>query len=172
MPPRFRLSLFRAVGDWFRRPSPPARRPAVPVAPDLQLQGLWSAVKAQYFPDVAVLDEYRVTWSRRRQRRVLASCNVRHLAVHVAQELAYPALECWLEPLLFHEMCHAVIGREVERKRGRRCWHGAEFKALVSRHPRTEDLEQWIKQGGWRHAVRSHRAKLSAARRPKRVCNA
>ena len=130
---------------------------------------LWRALHSQYFPEAAEVDQYTVCWSTRRQRRVLASCHIEQREVHVAKELSTPAYQRWLAPVLYHEMCHAVLGAGVSRKRGKRAWHGKEFKTLVRRHPLTHELETWIKNGGWTSAVRSDRARAAAAQRRRRA---
>lgn len=90
---------------------------------------------------------------------MLASCNISQRRVTVARELNYANLQHWFEPLLFHEMCHAVLADTIKAHLGRRPWHGAEFKALESRHPQVAALHKWMKEGGWKHAVRSDRAR-------------
>jgi SprT-like family len=120
--------------------------------PAESLEILWKRLQEQYFPERRDLEKYDVRWSSRPQRRVLASCQLRRRRVVVARELYPPQYQEWLEPLLFHEMCHAVLGI-LPNHNGRRAWHGAEFKALVKRHHRTEELELWIETGGWREAV-------------------
>jgi hypothetical protein len=165
------LSLIRNIAAWLMPAARPARglsRPkAVRSAPDLQQ--LWRTLREEYFPECRHIDEFVVTWSKRRQKRVLASCNIRRRVVHVAQELAPQELEGWLSPLLHHEMCHAALGEKIERRGRKRCWHGREFKRLAARHPLNGSLERWIRGGGWLSAVRSHRSRASAALRRKRA---
>jgi hypothetical protein len=62
-------------------------------------------------------------------------------------------------------MCHAALGKGVERKNGKRLWHGPEFRALEARHPKSAELDGWIKSGGWRRAVRSDRSRNTALKR-------
>lgn len=85
--------------------------------------------------------------------------------MRVARELDAPQHARWLPPLLYHELCHAVLGPDVARKQGKRCWHGKEFRALERRHPEIPALDRWIKEGGWRSAVLSARARAAAAKR-------
>ncbi|MBX7138817.1 MAG: SprT-like domain-containing protein [Oligoflexia bacterium] len=118
-----------------------------------------------YFPELPQLRDYTVRWSRRRQKRVLATCNISRLIVSVAKELSYPDRIEWLEPLLYHEMCHAVLKPQSLRHRGRTRWHGPEFRALERRHPKIAELDRWIAEGGWRAAVRQARARQSVQRR-------
>jgi hypothetical protein len=141
------------------------RRTQAPAISDPQLLALWQRLQAEYFPERADLLQYTVFWSNRAQRRVLGSCHMRSQRVRVARELQ--ALDCqeWLEPLLYHEMCHAVIGLGVERSSKGRAWHGATFRALERRHPRVAALDVWIRSGGWAKAVRSARAKRTWEKR-------
>ena len=73
--------------------------------------------------------------------------------------MQHPECTGVLEALLYHELCHAVLG-PLPVVRGRRAVHGREFRALERRHPAIPALDAWIKQGGWRTAVR--RAKQQA----------
>ena len=96
------------------------------------------------------------------QKRVLASCNIHRRRILVAQELNNSSTSQWLEPILYHEMCHAVIGHGVALSpSGKRQWHGKEFKELEARHPQIKALDSWIRSGGWAKAVRSHRSKVA-----------
>jgi hypothetical protein len=126
---------------------------------DPGLKGLWLEVRQDFFPARPDLDEYIVTWSRRRQRRVLASCNIRLRKVLVARELNHPPCTKWLRPLLYHEMCHAYLGEKIEKRGGKRAWHGKEFRSLEARHPEIPLLDEWIRSGGWRSAVLSERSR-------------
>jgi SprT-like family len=123
------------------------------------LVGLWRAIRFVYFPERPDIDQYAVVWSRRRQKRVLATCNIQSQKVIVAQELNDSIFYEWLSPILYHEMCHAYFGKEVPRENGKRAWHGRQFRLLERRHPRIPELDIWIKTGGWRYAVRRHRGK-------------
>ncbi len=140
-----------------KRRRAPRKVQALPES-DSSLKMLWCELRLHYFPDRPELDEYTVFWSNRRQKRVLGSCSIQKKAVRIAKELADPLHARWLSPLLYHEMCHAALGILPRGLRGKRAWHGNEFKALVARHPDTRELEQWIYQGGWRKAVRRNRA--------------
>ncbi len=119
----------------------------------------WSNLIKAYFPDREDLLTYKVGWSRRRQKRTLASCNVRARRISVAREMSLPQCAEYMAPLLYHEMCHAVLGDKVARAGSKRMWHGPQFRSLESRHPGIRNLDLWIKQGGWSQAVRSYRAK-------------
>jgi len=132
------------------------------------LERIWYQLSMEYFPNHPELPLYRVFWSPRQQKRVLASCDMLGKRVRVARELARPEYESFLSPLLYHEMCHAVIGRDVERRNGARLWHGPQFKALEARHPGSAVLQQWIAEGGWATAVRRDRAFAAAQRRRQR----
>ena len=129
---------------------------------DEALYEKWCTIRRQFFPDMDELDKYIVRWSPRCQKRVLASCNIHRRRILVAQELNNSSTSQWLEPILYHEMCHAVIGHGVALSpSGKRQWHGKEFKELEARHPQIKALDSWIRSGGWAKAVRSHRSKVA-----------
>lgn len=154
------LSLF----DLFTRNKPSAQektemRPvARSASSDPDLLAIWQDLRRRWFPEREDLEYYTVRWSNRPQKRTLACCNVYAKRVTVARELRYPALSCWLSPLLYHEMCHAYLGELIDKRTNRRRWHGPEFRQLERRNPAICDLDRWIKQGGWAEAVRSDRA--------------
>lgn len=129
---------------------------------DGELLKLWISLREVYFPDRIDIDSYQVYWSSRKQKRVLASCNIKRRCICVARELNDPSHEKWLSPLLYHEMCHAIIGEGVAKSGRKKLWHGAEFKRLEARHPEICTLDRWMRTGGWLHAVRSDRARRSA----------
>lgn len=133
------------------------------------LQSVWQALREEFFPDRSDLDDYTISWSSRPQKRVLASCNIRHRRVIVARELFEPAACRWVSPVVFHEMCHAVLGESVTTTTGRRLWHGREFRNLEALHPDIPALNLWIKSGGWAMAVRSYRAKAAWKKRSEKV---
>ena len=147
-----------------RSTTPRPRRASISVS-DAQLVSIWTALRAHYFPERADLDSFLVCWSTRPQKRTLASCNIRRRKVVVASELRSDLHRRWLSPLLYHEMCHAVLGDTIGRRGGKRAWHGAEFKALERRNPEIAELDAWIRSGGWRHAVRSARSRAAWAAR-------
>ncbi len=123
---------------------------------------LWLNLRREFFPEHPDVDNYVVTWSTRPQRRVLASCNIRRRRIVVAQELFEPSATRWIAPVLYHEMCHAVIGEGVHLSQsGKRLWHGRQFRQLEALHPDIEAMNAWIATGGWAMAVRSHRARRS-----------
>lgn len=147
--------------------SGPSRRPRMRRGRtnDEFLHTVWRSLRSEFFPDHAHIDSYTVTWSARPQKRVLASCNIRAQRVVVARELFEPSAARWIAAVLYHEMCHAVIGESVRVSRaGKRQWHGAEFRALEARHPDIPALNAWIATGGWAMAVRSNRARRGRAR--------
>ncbi len=113
---------------------------------------LWTSIRMQYFPDREDLDDYKVVWSGRRQTSSLASCNVERKRVQVAAAMKRPESIPFLEPLLYHEMCHAFLG-QPKIVNGRRIMHGKDFKDLEKKHPGIAELDQWIKAGGWKDAV-------------------
>jgi hypothetical protein len=157
------LKVFRQIELLFpvrsTRPKPRIRRAA---NNDEFLHTLWKTLRSEFFPEHEQVDQYTVVWSSRPQKRVLASCNIRARRVVVARELFEPSASRWIAPVLYHEMCHAVIGEQVHRSRsGKRLWHGAQFRRLEARHPDIAALNVWISTGGWTMAVRSNRARLA-----------
>lgn len=126
------------------------------------LKIIWDKLNDDYFPEYN-LHNYRLEWSSRRQKRTLASCNVKKRVVRVASELNYYEHHKWLSPLLYHEMCHAVMAEGLIDENGhlkhKIRWHGKDFKALERAHPLYYDFNFWIKHGGWSKAIRSARTK-------------
>lgn len=125
----------------------------------VMLKELWCKIRTSYFSERPDLDHYRVVWSSRKQKRTLAACFLETKTVRVAQELKHPDGQVWLEPILYHEMCHAYLGKCGMKRGERRCWHGKEFKALERRHPAITALDEWIRSGGWSNVVRLWRKK-------------
>ncbi|MCB0359918.1 MAG: SprT-like domain-containing protein, partial [Bdellovibrionales bacterium] len=121
-----------------------------------ELSALWSKLRQRYFPDRNDLDSYQVVWSSRRHTGTLASCSTDKRRVRVAGILNCEDAHEILEPLIYHEMCHAVLGGPIIRG-GRRIFHGAEFKALERQHPEIKKLNAWIKAGNWERLVRSQK---------------
>ena len=166
---RFKLQtvfpFFKSRSNRSHRAQSRKRRatPTIVLAPELTQ--LWHSLRMDFFPEAPALDDYVIGWSTRRQRRTLASCEVRRHIVRVAKELKDPLFGPYLEPLLYHEMCHAALGTEVGYYRGKRAWHGPRFKALEKRHPGIRTLDAWIKGGGWSYAVRRARALEANGRR-------
>lgn len=136
------------------------KRPSEP-----KLLAIWDELASSYFPYDSVLNEYTIFWSNRAQKRTLASCNLECKRILVARELNYEKYEYWLEPLIYHEMCHAVLGLDVKKVNGKKQWHGKDFKNLESKHPLMYEFETWIKAGGWAKCVRSDRAIRAHAKR-------
>lgn len=125
---------------------------------DAQLVEIWNLLRLRYFPESANLTNYRVTWSNRKHTATLATCNTEKQRVRIAATLQAPQWQWTLEPLIYHEMCHAYLGKP-EIRRGRRIVHGKAFRTLERRHPLIQTLDQWIKDGGWTAAVRASRRK-------------
>jgi hypothetical protein len=121
------------------------------------LLATWKGLRSQYFPGRADLDSYSVNWSGRRQRRVLASCNLLQRRVLVARELFQPSACRWINAVLYHELCHAAIGGDIAVKGGKRRWHGPQFRELERRHPDIEAMYAWIRAGGWAMTVQGFR---------------
>lgn len=126
---------------------------------DGDLQTIWTQLISQYFPSEQTLNCYQIKWSDRKQKRCLASCNPRRRKVLVARALANPSYAHILPPLLYHEMCHAVIGAP-KKINGRNSFHGREFKTIEKRHPDIQRLNLWIKNGGWANAKRAYTRSL------------
>lgn len=138
-----------------------------PQSQKLENQLLNSILKSlilEFFPDRTDLLDYQIAWSSRRQKRTLASCNLKARRILVAKELSNLDYHRFLPALIYHELCHAVLGYSVRSEKGKSRWHGKEFKALEQRHPEIRLLNIWIREGGWRQAVRRHRAKFSATK--------
>lgn len=130
-----------------------------------QLKKIWYELQQQWFSERTNLLCYQISWSVRPQKRTLAVCYNRQQKVIVARELNYTQHSVWLKPLLYHEMCHAVLEDNVSRDGRGKAWHGREFKALEARHPLTPLFKAWIAAGGWQRAIRSDRSKRAAAKR-------
>ncbi|RMG45490.1 MAG: hypothetical protein D6719_00225 [Candidatus Dadabacteria bacterium] len=160
--PLFPTDTFKSIIKRIRRPAP--QSPPDQLS-NRALKDVWLRLRKRYFPGRPDIDEYQVVWSRRAQKRTLASCNIESKRVTVARELNYKEHFIWLEPLLFHEMCHAYLEDRISGKNGKIAWHGKEFKALEKLHPGSRRLDQWIKKGGWSSAVRSDRAKRAHIKR-------
>lgn len=135
---------------------------------DPHLTAIWRNLVQRYFPQCGHLHDYELYWSPRQQRRVLASCCPARKRINVAKELNDPRWHEFLEPLLYHELCHAVIGENGSSTSGKWRWHGRQFRELESRHPDIQKLNAWIEGGGWNRAVRSSRAKVAWAKRRSR----
>ncbi|NLF25578.1 MAG: SprT family zinc-dependent metalloprotease [Deltaproteobacteria bacterium] len=123
------------------------------------LQQIWDNLIDNYFPEQKQLTSYTVAWSKRRQKRTLASCSVSRRRISVARELNHPACQALLEPLLYHELCHAYLAQFKYLR------HGKRFQTLEALHPKMRELQDWIQTGGWAKAVRSDRARRAHARR-------
>ncbi|RMD87460.1 MAG: hypothetical protein D6808_01375 [Candidatus Dadabacteria bacterium] len=126
---------------------------------DTALRLIWENLVERFFPTHQELYSYTIIWSNRNQKRTLASCSIERKIVRVAKELNHPKFFGWVEPLLYHEMCHAVLKDNVYSINSRKQWHGPQFKALEKRHPLCAKLDEWIRSGGWLSAIRSHRSR-------------
>ncbi|MCI5064650.1 SprT-like domain-containing protein [bacterium] len=160
--PRSRRSQLKSGSS---RRSGNKQRRTQKLASDPELAEIWSALIELYFPERRDLLRYTVIWSKRNQIRTLASCNIDSCRVRVARELNFPEHTEWLSPLLYHEMCHAVLGTSIRQPGEKTRWHGPEFRKLERRHPAIPAFDRWVKGGGWTKAVRSHRAKQAHQRR-------
>jgi hypothetical protein len=115
----------------------------------------WNKLVDTYFPNNQDLKDYKVVWSKRPQTRCLASCNVQKRIVRVAPAMKFEEARKYLEPLLYHELCHAVVG--IKMANGRRKIHTREFKNLEKLHPLINEMDLWINAGGWNRVVRKEK---------------
>lgn len=162
------LSLFNI----FKKSPPPLKKKRLARktrVDDQKLKLIWLSLCRQYFPLNSKLEAYNVYWSKRPQLRTLATCHYETNKVIVARELNYPEHDSWLEPLLYHEMCHAVLGGIKHEGSTKYSWHGKEFRELEAKHPKIKALDHWMKSGGWAKAVRSDRSKRAWAARKESV---
>jgi hypothetical protein len=132
----------------------PARRISPETAQTVSLVESWKSLQQRYFPDRLDLLDYQLCWSKQVQTRCLASCSTEKRRILVANAFRDFDTGDFLEPLLYHEMCHAVLGKPRVGKKGRRILHGREFKELEKRHPKIPALDAWIEEGGWSKLVR------------------
>lgn len=120
---------------------------------------IWINLVNTYFPERTDLLNYMICWSQRPQKRVLASCNIEKRIVRIAPAMNLPESQDYLEALIYHELCHAVVG--IGYKNGRRDIHSKSFKSIETLHPGIKELDKWIKQGGWINAVRKSTRKIN-----------
>jgi len=116
----------------------------------LPLEITWNNLRLNYFPLRPDLDNYKLKWNARYCKRTLATCNPQKKVINVSTYLNTDETLWVLEPLLYHEMCHAALGR-IPIINGKRVMHGYGFKALEKRHPLIKKMNEWIKGGGWRN---------------------
>lgn len=126
------------------------QEPQLSTSPELDL--ILKNLIYSYFPERLDLLNYKISWSKRAQKRVLASCNIEKRRIRVAPAMNLPESQKFLEALIYHELCHAVVG--IGYKNGRRDIHSQSFKSIEKLHPGIIDLDKWIKDGGWINAVR------------------
>lgn len=131
---------------------------------DEVLQTRWQRLQTQFFPERVDILDYEVRWSARVQKRVLGSCNLTHRRVRISRAMDRPELTHLLEALIHHEMCHAIVGAQLSA-RGRRIFHGRDFRVLERAHPEAMLLDEWIRAGGWQQAVRSYAATVRYQKR-------
>ncbi len=145
------LSFFFEAISSLLRPKKKIISQASPTSSN-DLRIIWHKLVYKYFPNQSNLLNYKIVWSNRPQKRVLASCNIEKRIVRVAPAMRLDESRPYLEALIYHELCHAVVG--IGYKNGRRDIHSKNFKQLESLHPEIKNLDQWIKEGGWIKAVR------------------
>lgn len=143
---------------------PPIGSKSRPSTSSKELRGLWLSLIEEYFPQRLDLSSYRVVWSKKKHKSSLASCSIDRQKISVAYAMNRQESKPFLEALLYHELCHAVLGRP-KIKNGRRVMHGHEFKALEHRHPGTKLLDQWIRSGGWRKAATAENRRITIERK-------
>ncbi|MDR2338159.1 MAG: SprT-like domain-containing protein [Deltaproteobacteria bacterium] len=125
----------------------------------IDLNEIWQKLQQEFFPMHYALDQYQIVWSRRNNKRNLAVCDYRKKKVIVSPALNNIKFRQIVEPLVYHEMCHAVLG-EPQRQNGRFVYHGKEFHSLEKRHSQTRSLNEWIKNGGWANAKRVYTRRM------------
>ncbi len=145
--PRFYANLILPLGN------------QTEISSEYFLKSTWEALYKEYFPNNNNLSQFNVQWSKRRQKRTLASCNCQKKRISVAKEILHKDYQWVLYPLLYHEMCHAVLYDDMKIKGRRRSLHGREFKMLEKKHPLTASLYLWIKKGEWAKAIRRSRTR-------------
>lgn len=122
---------------------------------NVSLKNIWIELAKNYFPENPEVLDFRVCWSNRHQTNCLASVNLTKKVVRVAPAMKLNECQEYLSPLLYHEMCHIIVGIKIVR--GRRKMHTREFKSLERKNPEIQLLDNWIKLGGWKNAVRKSR---------------
>ena len=140
--------LFEAISSLIK----PKAAPVELFDDSLTPKEIWIDLVRKHFQERVDLNSYKVVWSNRSQKRVLASCNIEKKIVRVAPAMRLAESQPYLEALIYHELCHAVVGIGI--KNGRRDIHSKSFKELENQHPGIKLLDIWIKQGGWVNAVK------------------
>lgn len=123
------------------------------------LKTIWNNLLKKHFPDRLDLKKYRLVWSKRRRTASLASCNTEKKRILIAQVMKQKECLPYLEALVYHEMCHAALGKP-KVVHGRRSIHGKDFHKLERKHLGIKFLNKWIKAGGWRAAVKKENSTL------------
>lgn len=152
------------IFDSLRGLTPP-QTPSISIKKDVKI--IWDTLVLNHFPTRPDLYSYKILWSNRPQKRVLASCNIQKKIVRIAPAMNLPEAEPFLEALIYHELCHAVVGINI--KNGRRDIHSKEFKRIETLHPEIKNLDMWIKTGGWIKAVRKSTRQINQLKRAKQV---
>ncbi len=145
---------YRSLKKPYVKPKKPRIKHANKIS-DPRLLAIWVDLANRFFSAQSDLLNYKICWSNRKQKRVLGSCSIERQTVTIASAMNSERAEPHLEALLYHEMCHAVVGIKRSAS-GRRIIHGKAFHELESRHPGIKLLDIWIKNGGWSSAVRSY----------------
>ncbi len=107
-------------------------RPLVPRGRHVDLATVFDVVNQQYFDG-----EIRIRgigWTRRRNRRRLASYSPTSNVIVVSRLLDHPAVpHFFLEYILFHEMLHVLL--PAERRGGRVIYHHRRFRQMERTFP-------------------------------------
>ncbi len=128
---------------------------------EINLVTIWGKLENEYFPGDKNLSIYSITWAKRYSKRNLAYCDYQKKRVVVSPVMNNIKLLHMLEPLIYHEMCHAKLG-EPKRVRGRYIYHGKDFHKLEALHPFIKEFNDWIHNGGWANAKRVYARKMSS----------
>ncbi|HSR51975.1 MAG TPA: M48 family peptidase [Acidobacteriota bacterium] len=89
------------------------------------LRALCEALNKRYFGGNIEIE--RISWSRRRNRRVLGHYDDAHNTIVIDRRLDHPRVPSYVvEFVIYHEMLHALLGERFHK--GRRWVHHADFR--------------------------------------------
>lgn len=101
-------------------------------------------VNAAYFS--GQLKQPELCWSPARARRILGSYQERVDRLIVSRVFDSPNVPVFvLDFLMYHELLHKFLGIG-ERRDGRRCLHGTEFKQLERKYARYAEVQAFLKK--------------------------
>lgn len=90
----------------------------------------------------------RLSWSRRRNRTVLAHYDPAHQTIVVNRRLDHPSIPAWLvEYVVFHEMLHASLGGCLSN--GRWLVHHSRFREAERKFPHFRRAQAFIAARLW-----------------------